>query len=800
MSKKAGAIGISAVLLLGGALPAAAESFANAGNQAAASFPAAAPSAAPSTAPSGNISLDVTDAKIKKDEAVKLARSYVQIPDAYNLDDISLQGNLDGTNARWQMSFSKRVDNRYYGSYNVSINSENGNLIQFNNYSSDPDTKTSYPPKVSLTEAKEVAVGFAKKLYPDKLAQTIYNQAAEDNFKTPLNGQVRYNFQFQRSVNGILYPSDGLIVEVDGNGQINNFNYSWDEKLSFPSADKVIAPSEALGLWNKESKLTLSYFRPYGTNPQDTAYSIAYLLQPARLDALTGEPWGTTDRYIQETQPLTQAPAGTAPKAGQPLTKAQAVEAVTRTFALPANVKLENATYRESADELTKAMNGYWSLRWSAPDTDAKQAGGDEQKMIYPPQDTTYSASVNAETGEVTQFDKYNNMMYSASSEAKEYKVSLDDAKKKAVDLVKALAPHMTHQLYLEYSDPAANPSARGNTNPVYTFAFIRIIDGITTNENVTVRVDGITGEMNSYNNSISNYAYPDKKPELIDAAKAKGLWLGQYKLELQYAADFSSGVYPADISIEKYNVMVAAGVMPYSQTAPTTAKLVYVPVALQPNVTYTTYLDAVTGQWKNNQTGETMVIEKVKATDLEGHWAQRELELMAEYSAIDVKDGKANPDQISTKGEMIKMLVIAMSGGGYMKYDSSRSASFADVAGGSKYFAFVENAVDMKLVEKDPLGKFNPDEPMNRDQMAELIVRALGYNNLAKETQLFKLDVSDAAAITNKGHAALVMGLGIMTPQDGQFRPQDEVTRASAAVAFFRFLEKRNDLSGRSY
>ena len=50
--------------------------------------------------------------------------------------------------------------------------------------------------------------------------------------------------------------------------------------------------------------------------------------------------------------------------------------------------------------------------------------------------------------------------------------------------------------------------------------------------------------------------------------------------------------------------------------------------------------------------------------SDIDNHWAQNELQLMLDYQALDVKDGKVNPDQTIKRGELVKMLVIAMNGG----------------------------------------------------------------------------------------------------------------------------------------
>ncbi|MDF2923083.1 MAG: S-layer protein [Paenibacillaceae bacterium] len=800
---KAGLIGISAALLLTGALPAAASTPAiNAKPSTAAVSPDPASAAAATQAGTGANPSNV-DTKVKRDEAIELARQYVSVPSDYTVDGVSLQSLPLGGQSSWSINFSKRVDNRSYGSYNVSVDAETGKLLQLSLYSNDPDLKPSYPPKTSIAQARTIAEDFAKKLYPGEMAETVYNELNEKNFKTPLSGNVRYSLRFDRKVNGILYPNNGISVGVDGSGQVVDFRFSWDANTEFPNPSGVIAKEEAAAIWKKQSKLTATYFKPYERPDQSGDFSVAYFFQPAQLDAATGKAWSTSG-VTREEQPLSQSPLGTAPRPGQALSKAQAIEAVSRQFTIPANAKLEDATYSEYARNDSKELEGSWNISWSLTKEDEgkedKEPADGKKSLIYPVGDNIY-ATVKASTGEVTQYNQNKYRIYASdSSDAKEYKVALADAKNQAAELVKKLVPHLAHQLVMEYTDPASLPSYQKQIDPAYSFSFIRIVDGIVAaNENLNVRIDGITGEITNYYNNTSAYAYPSQKPALIGEQQALELWAGQYSLELQYVVDWAAGSASLGIPVEKYNLMLAAGDISPAQAAKLNVKLAYVPVMLRPETTQNVYLDAVTGEWKSNRTGEPARIDRTAATDLEGHWAERQLQLMVEYDALDTKDGKVNPDQIATRGEMIKMLVVAMNGGGgFMMYDSTRAASFSDVSAKSAYFAYVENAVDMNLIERDPLGKFNPDEPMNRDQMAELIVRALGYNSLAKVSDLFKLDVSDTGAIVNKGHAAMVLGLGIMTAQDGQFRPLEEVSRAQAAVAFFRYLEQRSTLQGR--
>ena len=221
--------------------------------------------------------------------------------------------------------------------------------------------------------------------------------------------------------------------------------------------------------------------------------------------------------------------------------------------------------------------------------------------------------------------------------------------------------------------------------------------------------------------------AYPAQKPEVISIDKAKELWLAQFDVKLGYVLE--SNGYSGAIPMEKYRVMVASGDLPKSAVngkGESKAKLVYSLISKNMN-REGFLLDAQSGQWRSAQSGEVISLDKVMVSDIDKHWAQNELQLMLDYQALDVKDGKVNPDQTIKRGELVKMLVIAMNGGsGGIYYGAERAASFADVSNGSKYFAYVENAVDRGLL--DAGAEFNPEATMDREAMAQLIVKALGY------------------------------------------------------------------------
>ncbi|WP_052487742.1 S-layer homology domain-containing protein [Gordoniibacillus kamchatkensis] len=144
-------------------------------------------------------------------------------------------------------------------------------------------------------------------------------------------------------------------------------------------------------------------------------------------------------------------------------------------------------------------------------------------------------------------------------------------------------------------------------------------------------------------------------------------------------------------------------------------------------------------------------------------------------------------------------MLVISINGGNYgIYYAASKTNSFADVKNDSQYFPYVERAVDMRILDRTG-GDLNPNGTITREEMAQLIVRALGYGKLAERDGIFAKPFADEAQLKHPGDAAIVVGLGIMSATDGNFMPAQNVTKAQAATAFARYLKARSDLENRS-
>ncbi|MFS0725769.1 S-layer homology domain-containing protein [Paenibacillus sp. 1P07SE] len=745
-------------------------------------IPASTVDSAPGT-PGAGAEEAPADVAVSRDRAIELARQIVKIPADYTLQSASYNTDrlANGTRSAWNLNFTKRDNNKHVGSIQARIHAGSGELLSYSTYLNDPTRKPVYPPKVDREQAQALAEAFIAQVGAKYADQLRFNADYGIQFRPPLNGEVRYQLRFNRLVGDIPFMDNYIDVEVDGEGHVMGYQVRWDDTVSFPEGQPSITLEEAGVKIRELEEPQLVYTLPYDMKAPVRPF-LSYEMEAIMIDALSGEryqPFAAPTKP-NTTDPVAPSALGSKPAANKNLTSEQAVKVVEDAFKLPAGSKLTDSSYHEYADERTGISTAAWQLNWTV------QEDGKDTGSVW--------ASVNSRTGEITTFYAYSSAELQGGDTVKI--ITYEEAKAKAVETVKKLLPGYAHELYLQETDKelADRAVVPGDIRD-YNFRFQRQVHGARTMyEGVHVSINAISNEVRTYSAELSSFSYPAQKPQTITPDQAVEAYMDYYNLELTYVQTHQYNGEP--IPLEKYNVMVAAGeIMPGSGDGGE-AKLVYrlVPRPMDGQV----FLDAQTGEWRDHQNGEVTSLVKQTATDIAGHWAERELSIMVAYKALDLEDGQVRPQAVVTRGEMIKMLVLSMNSGYRplsMANGEAASASFKDVTADSEYFVYVESAVAANLIDRGD-GSFDPDGQVDREEMAELIVRALGYNSLAKYEGLFNIPFNDAASLENKGQAAIVAGLKIMNPDDkGNFNPDRLVTRAESATAFFRFLQARADL-----
>ena len=93
-----------------------------------------------------------------------------------------------------------------------------------------------------------------------------------------------------------------------------------------------------------------------------------------------------------------------------------------------------------------------------------------------------------------------------------------------------------------------------------------------------------------------------------------------------------------------------------------------------------------------------------------------------------------------------------------------------------------------------DPSGAFRPEDYISREEMAIMLVRALGYDTLAQDLTALSLPFDDVTR--NQGYIAIAYDIGMINGVDGpngslKFLPTHSATREEAAAMLVRVYER---------
>lgn len=164
---------------------------------------------------------------------------------------------------------------------------------------------------------------------------------------------------------------------------------------------------------------------------------------------------------------------------------------------------------------------------------------------------------------------------------------------------------------------------------------------------------------------------------------------------------------------------------------------------------------------------------------DIYGHWAERQIREMVARGAISgYPDGCFRPNQTISRAEFATMIVKVLG------LSSSGTKLFADTQGHWGRYT-IAAAYEAGIVSGYDTHRFGPDDPITREQMAVMIVKAAGLSNRTSQ-----LNFVDSRAISTWARSAVAQAATqkiIMGYPDNTFRPANPATRAEAVSIITR-------------
>ena len=113
---------------------------------------------------------------------------------------------------------------------------------------------------------------------------------------------------------------------------------------------------------------------------------------------------------------------------------------------------------------------------------------------------------------------------------------------------------------------------------------------------------------------------------------------------------------------------------------------------------------------------------------------------------------------------------------------------AFSDTGKDQWFYPYIETALKHNVI--DSTGTFNPGAPITREEMAVMLVRALGYNTLAQSVASFGNPFTDVTG--NTGYITIASDIGMTKGTSATtFSPSLTAKREEAAAMLVRVYEK---------
>jgi hypothetical protein len=367
--------------------------------------------------------------------------------------------------------------------------------------------------------------------------------------------------------------------------------------------------------------------------------------------------------------------------------------------------------------------------------------------------------SINAETGDLLNFYK-NSAQYGDKEIAK---INETDAKAAVEAFLKEIQPNKFKETEFDTRSNVNIKIDVGANAPLqYNFSYIRKVNGVRFPDNsMTVGFDAVNGEITNYNMAWFNTEFPSvSKTISLDTAYNK--MFSGIGLELQYKLKYTDEIMGKRVMLPQNPVKDVVLVYALKNGKPL-------------------FLDAMTGNILDYDGKVYKESLPVQYTDISGHYAEKQIMLLAEYG-ISLGNTKFKPNDNITQKDYMLLLSKTLSN----YYGPVLSSISSDAEIENLYATMIREGI-IKEAEKAPNAK------VKREDGVKFIIRALKYDKVAGIKGIYKSGIKDINKVTSElvGHIVIAQGLNIINADKKNFRPKDSLTRADAMVMIYNYLQQ---------
>ena len=598
-----------------------------------------------------------------------------------------------------------------------------GVITDYHMYDSAAESKQAKPTvnKMPAAEAMQKAKVLLDKLNP-QLAGTL---VLSDTSKTESLYESGYTFLVTRTENGIPFYGQTGYLRVNATADaIESFFMNYDETLQVPQHGELISKAQAEATYAQLLSMRLEY-RAYNKDRTRVIYPVyvpaaephMYVSATEYNKVLNMRSYIRGDNFLAGSGTLNDS--------------ANKEESSDIIFSEAEKAELEKVEGLLNSDAVLEAILKNPLL--DIPEG-LRVVSQSRDKSIYAEQYTyTYRLESNAEnkfasayiiadakTGALLNYSAYRDF-------------AADAEKKNTTEAAKAAAKALAGDVFGEYRADEDYESENGARYYRY------VNDTVFKTDSIYVIVHPKSGKVTQYSINYTDAQFPSVEGVISPVLAAEKMFA-----QIDYAPYYMAR-YDADGKAEVHVVWVL------DEEKPT---------AIEPfsGVLLSGYSDAPYEEdiWNGY-------------TDIEGHYAQSQLETLARFG-IRFADGACAPDRVITQADFIDFL--------------SRAFYTAGVQDIEHAYERAESRGILTAEERADTA------PVTRADAAKYLIRALGLDEVASLEGIYVCPFSDVTE--NIGHISILNAMGVVRGDGaGKFNPNDSLTRADAAILIYNYLSR---------
>lgn len=642
-------------------------------------------------------------------------------------DKFSGSVNAYGGETRYEFLWSK-TDGDNRSSMNITMNSD-GVVTSYYTYGGGGNGRGGKASinRPDVSEALDAAISGFKKLNPD----------ISENVKITSDGEYRsltgddFGFVLQRTQNGIPVADDDGWISVSADAKrVVSFSLNYTTGLKFEDSSKLISKEDAQNSFNEKFPMKLRYTTEY----KDDKKSATLIYSP---DSEYNQYISATSGEVITREYRRHRFGGGNMKASESMA---AMDMADNGFSEAEIKNLDTINGLIGLDKAEKIIltskvinaNSAYKLTEHALCRDWY----DEDKYTYRlefertsgDEDYWLDAEVDAKSGDILSF-------YIRENRGNEKaKLNVKQGYEKAYAALEVLAPsHFGENT--DYLLDGDDKDSSGN------YVFFRYVNGIEFADNsVRISVDMASGKIISYRIGYDDIEFPSADG-VISAEDAGKRLFEQVGYDVWYIPTYEDG-------------------------KPAQAPVVY------DTDSYDLTLDAFSGELKYKRDSEKVG----EYTDIENHYAKNAIEALAKFG-IGFADSEFKPDSNITQADFVTLLNAAFNDYGPIV-----------IYKGISYENIYDDAIEDGIVKED---EYSPDADVTRDLAAKMMVRALGFEEVATLDGIYVPIFADVSA-DSVGFTSILGAMGVIKgDENGNFNPSGTVTRADAAIMLYNYLSK---------